>query len=252
MKISSIKKYIYSLITIIIIFVIWQLIASIKDNEMIYPSLVVIFKRIFDIFKDYHNILTILLVIPKVLLVIIISFLISIIIGYLYYLIPASFNFIRPILTILKVAPFAAIAVYIIMAVNRNTAPYILTLFVSLPIMMESVISSIDNLGKEIKDDISMLNISVTRKFFSGIFPICLPFIILSFLQSFGLGIKTMIMGEYLCSKTNSIGGILYDHKSATNYDYILAWLIILVILTSIIDLIISYIGKRITNKTIN
>ena len=252
MKTSSIKRITFVFVTVFTIFLIWELISLSKNNEIIYPSIFTIFERIFSELKNLKNIGIILLIIPKVLLVVLISALIAILIGYLYYLLPSSIYFIRPLIVILKVAPFASIAVYVIMAVSRASAPYVLTFFVSLPIIMEGLISSVDNIDRGIKDDLELLNVSKFRKYLSVVFPLIINNFITTILQVFGLGIKTMIMGEYLCSKDNTIGGILYAYKSSLGYDYILAWLIIIVFVCSIIDLIIRLINKRINKMIIN
>ena len=243
------KKYIYSILTIILLFVIWQVIASIKDVELIYPSLGTIFKRISETLSTWDSVSAILLTFVKVLISVLICLIISFIITFLYYLIPSSTYIIRPIVTIMKVAPFAAIAVYLFLAISSTAAPYILTSFVVLPIMIESFISGVDNLNKEIDDDLKTLDISKFRKFFVGIVPILFPTIIMSLLSSFGLGFKTMIMGEYICSTNHSIGGYIYDYKSSTSYDYILAWVVILVFLIGLIDLLIRFMGNKIKNK---
>lgn len=246
MKDSLYKKIIFTLLAILIIFSIWGIFAKIKDNDMIYPTLQNIFECIFEELGKWENIKIILLIIPKVLLVVLISLGISLLLGLLYYLLPSSIYFFRPFINILKVAPFAAIAVYIIMAVSRKIASNILSFLVVFPIMIEGVISSIDNVDKSLKDDLKLLNNGELNKFFNGYVPLIMPGIIVSFLQSFGLGLKSMIMGEYLCSTNNSLGGILYSYKSVPAYDYILAWVIIIVVVVALIDLLIRVIGKKV------
>lgn len=250
MKDSLYKKIFYTIIAVILIFIIYSVFAAIKNNDLIYPSLFNIFNCIYKEITNLKNIGIILLIIPKVLLVVFISLFISLLIGLIYYILPNSIYFFRPFINILKVAPFAAIAVYIIMAVSRNIAPSILCYLVCFPLMAEGVINAIDNVDETLKDDLKLLDNGNMNKFIHGYVPLIMPTIIMAFLQSFGLGLKSMIMGEYLCSTNNSIGGILYNYKSALAYNYILAWLIIIVIVVSIIDLIIRLIGKKVLKYT--
>ena len=118
--------------------------------------------------------------------------------------------------------------------------------FVIFPIVLEGFLTSIDRVDKSIKDDLQLLPIPLFRKFFSGFIPICMPYIVMSVLQSFGLGIKTMIMAEYLCNIEGSIGEVVYNIKYTMDFDVLLAWLVVIVIFVCIIDVIIRYISKKI------
>jgi ABC-type nitrate/sulfonate/bicarbonate transport system permease component len=70
------------------------------------------------------------------------------------------------------------------------------------------------------------------------------PYLFISFFQTFGLGLKVMVTSEYLSQTKNSIGKALYNAQSNIALDEILAWSIIIVIFVGISDIIIKRLSK--------
>ena len=145
----------------------------------------------------------------------------------------------------MKAIPFIIISVYlwIIFFNNRIMAVYILCFLVIYPIILEGLIAAIDNIDKEIKDELAMLPKGPILKFTKVYFPLFMPYVTMTILQSFGLGIKVMIMGEYLFSIENTLGNSLIYYRDG-NYDLILAWLILIIILVCLIDFLIKKIKE--------
>ena len=246
MKASLLKKSGYFFLGVLIILALYQVFASLKQDELVYPNILKIFKQVGLIFINGDSYLRILKTILRVILIILTSVILSSILGFAYYKFPSISYFFYPLINILKAAPFAIIAIYLFLAIGNKNAPYVMCFFVIFPIVLEGFLTSIDRVDKSIKDDLQLLPIPLFRKFFSGFIPICMPYIVMSILQSFGLGIKTMIMAEYLCNIEGSIGEVVYNIKYTMDFDVLLAWLVVIVIFVCIIDAVIRLISKRI------
>lgn len=59
-------------------------------------------------------------------------------------------------------------------------------------------------------------------------------------LQSAGLGIKVLVMAEYLSQTKHSIGNALYLSKVNLAYDEVFAWTILLIILAVVFEILIE------------
>lgn len=70
-------------------------------------------------------------------------------------------------------------------------------------------------------------------------FPMIKNYVLLSFLQSFGLGIKVLVMAEFLAQSKNSIGNSIYLAKVNIQYDLVFAWTIILIVISFVIEYMI-------------
>jgi NitT/TauT family transport system permease protein len=67
-------------------------------------------------------------------------------------------------------------------------------------------------------------------------------------LQSLGLGLKVMIMAEYLAQTDNSIGKAISFARVNLAYDEIFAWTLLLIIIAVLFELLINH-YKPITDK---
>lgn len=244
---STIKKYSLGIISIVSIFLLWQVIVIIKNDAFIFPGVLEILKSSFKIITNKSDLIVLSNTLFKLIIVIIISLLLAGIVAFIYIIFPSSVYFFRPIINILKAAPFAVISIYIFYAFyqTKEIAPGIVTFLVVLPLSFEGLIGAIDNIDKNLIDDMKMLEISTFKKFIYVYIPICVPFIVTTLLQSFGLGLKVMIMSEFMSQVDKTIGGALFNIKYNYDYAYLLGWLVIIITIVSIIDMLIRIISKR-------
>lgn len=241
---STTKKYLLSALSVFVIFLAWQVLSIVKDNEFVFPNVGIILQRAFQLIIDPKQLGYLFSTLTRVFIVLGISLILSFLIVFIYLLAPTSISFLNPIINILKAAPFAIISVYIFVAFDRDFAPYLISFFVIFPICLEGLIIATDNVDRNIKDELALLDISSIKKYTKVYLPICTPYIVMSILQSFGLGFKSMIMAEYICQIENSMGGVIVDAKYALDFTYVLAWLVIIVIIVCIIEFIIKKIAR--------
>jgi ABC-type nitrate/sulfonate/bicarbonate transport system permease component len=62
-----------------------------------------------------------------------------------------------------------------------------------------------------------------------------------SLLQSLGLGIKVLVMSEYLAQTQQSIGNELYMAKTNIEFSEVFAWSFILITIALLFELIINH-----------
>ena len=243
---STIKKYSLGIISVISIFILWQVVVIVKNDNFIFPSVYEIFKNSFNILINKSDLIVLSNTLLKLVVVILISLFISIVLSFVYIILPSSIYFFRPLINLLKAAPFAVVSIYIFYAFygTKEIAPGIVTFLVVLPLAFEGLIGAIDNMDKNMIDDLKMLNINTFNKFIYVYIPLCIPYIVTTLLQSFGLGLKVMIMSEFMSSVDGTVGGALFNIKYNYDYAYLLGWLIIIITIVSIIDMIIRIISK--------
>lgn len=244
---STYKKYTLGIISIVSIFLLWQLVVIIKDDTFIFPSVMEILKSSFKIITNQTDLFVLGNTILKLIIVILISLLLSATFAFIYIIVPSSIYFFRPIINLLKAAPFAVISIYIFYAFYqvKEIAPGIVTFLVVLPLSFEGLVGAINNIDKNLIDDLKMLEISVIKKFIYIYIPLCIPYIVTTILQSFGLGLKVMIMSEFMSQVDNTIGGTLFNIKYNYDYAYLLGWLVIIITIVSIVDMLIRIISKK-------
>lgn len=248
MKASTTKNKIinYSLTvsSILLIVLIWSIISISYKNEMIFPNINQILNAFINIFKSTNNINAILITFLRVIITVIICFIISILIVGLYILIPNSIHFFKPLIQIMRSTPLAVISIFIFILIGDKLGPFVITILMSLPITIEGLITSVDEINKDIIDELKTYKGSTIIKIKDIYIPIIFPFIIMTLIQTLGMSFKVMIMGEYICQTDTSIGKILYGIKANLEMDSLIAYGILIVLVVSIIELIIKEIKK--------
>lgn len=243
------SKYLFFTSTIVLVILAWFIVSTIAKNEFIFPNIKQIFNSFIYIIT-HKEILMLLSIVLKVLLCVVISTLISLFIVILYMLKKETIAFFEPILTFFRVVPILGIIVYLFLVFNEIVTPYIITIIVIIPLMVEALKTAFDNLDPNLMDALKLEKISFFKKVFRVYLPIIAPYFFMALMQSFGLGIKSMIMGEYLCYTPNSIGSTLYDVKLSDS-SMLIAWLILIFIVTAMIEVGIKKFKKTVEQKNL-
>ncbi len=242
------KKIIIYLISIICIILGLYLIFFIIDNDIIFPSPYNILIALINLLKEQKT----YIILGYSFLRLIISLLLSFLIGGTLGILAGKFNsfrvFIKPFMTILRSVPLASIIVIIIVILDFNKSPYVITLIMLIPIIYEAFLNGILNLDKDLMDVWKLESNMNEKVLINIIFPLAKPFITTAFIQSVGLGIKVLIMAEFICNTNNSIGKALVNSANYLEYDNVFAWTILAILFVIIIENIpklINYIEKR-------
>ena len=82
MKASLLKKSGYFFLGVLIILALYQIFASLKQDELVYPNILKIFKQVGLIFINGDSYLRILKTILRVILIILTSVILSSILGF--------------------------------------------------------------------------------------------------------------------------------------------------------------------------
>ena len=131
--------------------------------------------------------------------------------------------------------------------------PFVLVVMVTVPIIVEGLITAYDNIDKGIMDVLKLEKISFLKKLFVIYIPLMMPYILMALLQSISLGIKALIMGEFLTGYSSkdifSIGKILYAYQDDTGV--VMFILILLFVISIICEIIVKLLQKNIKNNLI-
>ena len=103
-----------------------------------------------------------------------------------------------------------------------------------------------ENINKEILDEVKLTSSNNLKVLFKVHLPIIFPTILTAIIQSIGLGLKVLVMAEYISQPDYSIGNeFVYYKDIAMEMEYLYAWSIILVLFVLSVEILISYISKK-------
>lgn len=247
-KISILANYSFLISGIIAILLIYFLV-SYFGNQFVFPQLSEIFFEFGKFFYSYKEASYLIFSFLRVIISISISFIISLFLTFVFVLYKPLLNFFKPILYIFKVAPLAAITMFLYISIPTYIIPFVVSAMILIPLFLESNITAITNINKDILDDLALLEANVFIKFFKVFLPIIFPYIIMSLLQGFGLCFKIVVMSEYLVLQKNSLGILIATYKDSLNTAGLLGCILIIVFYVVIFEIIIFLIKKYFNKK---
>ena len=239
------NKNTYFILGVLFIFVIWDLGKIYYNNDYIVPGVKQTFSSLFELLIDGYTYKVLAYTLSRLIISTGICFLIGVVLATLSKMSYHFKSFIRPLMTLFKTLPIAVLIILLLVMLKANSLYYIVGVVV-LPLIYEATINGLEAIDKNIVDEVKMLsnlNFTVVRKVY---LPLTLPYVFTSLLQSFGLGLKVLVMAEFISNAKHSIGYeiMLYkDHYNEMSYVY--AWSIILIIFVLFVDYLINIIQKR-------
>ncbi|NLD26196.1 MAG: ABC transporter permease subunit [Acholeplasmataceae bacterium] len=235
----------YILLGVIAILLFWTISSLIIDNSLVLPGLDEVFLAFGNVLGDLSTYGLIIRTILKLVLIISVSLLIAFSFAILSYLSTKFEYFLKPVFVLIKTVPIIAIIILLLIFFGNRRSPYIMTALVVLPIMYEGLLGSLKNINQEIIDDVKTLGKVNFRVIKDLYFPLILPYFITTIIQSLGIGLKVMVMGEFIAQPNRSIGYVLQLERSNLNTPVILVWSIILIAIVLLFEIMIAKISKH-------
>lgn len=239
------KKAIWMTSSIFTLFLIWVIAYVAIDHPIILPLPDQVFRAIGSIFTNKVSLTAIALTVFRLLISILLSAFLGIVFGVISGFKSRIALFLKPYVTILRTIPVISIVVILLILFGLTYTPYLITFLMVFPIIYTGVLEGFHQMDKELLDvyRLEQHDWKLALKYIY--FPMIKNYVLLSFLQSFGLGIKVLVMAEYLAQSRNSIGNSIYLAKINIQYDFVFAWTIVLIVISFMIEFMIHKYQKK-------
>lgn len=243
---NSIAKKTSFVLGILFIFIVWIIGEALIENSYIMPSVGDTFKALIDLFTKTHTYKVLGYTLLRLGISVIGCFVLGIILALLAYKFKGVKWFFKPSISLFKTLPIAVVILLLWVLLKKEMAPYYIISVVILPVVYEAILIGLENISSDILDEVK-LNCGITPKvIFKVLLPIVFPAILTALIQSIGLGLKVLIMAEYIMNTEYSIGNeFIYYKDVAMEMEYLYAWSIVLVMFVLTFEIIVSYISKK-------
>jgi len=244
---KSTKIVIYTCAGAILLFFLWWAIAAII-NAPVFPTPITIIPIYFSFLGKGDTYLAIGGTLLRILISFAISFVLGMILGVLagyFYRLEAI---LRPAITILRTLPTAAVVLVLISLIRPFMLPIIVTSLVMFPLFYEAFCNGVKNINDNLKDELEMNGANPINSFFKVYIPTIMPYILLSIVQSLGLGMKVSIMAEILSSTyINGLGQLIRFYATVKiDSASTIALSLIAITIIVIFDIVLHYLKKGI------
>ncbi len=252
-KSFSIKKLniLFSLLSVLAVFVVWIIAYFCVANEYVIASPISSLVFLFSLYKDAFFWKSLLWTLLRV----IVAFFICLCLGALIAVISSVFKsanyFLKPIITIIRTLPTAAIVLIILIMTmtNRRVTPIYVTMLVMLPLLTSTIYSAIMQVDSGLMDMARVYNLSRMQIIAKIYIPTALPYFLNQVGHIFSFGVKVMISAEILCGTKTSIGGLIQASSSFVEMPALFAYTIVAVIIGIVAELLCALIYKLLVRR---
>ncbi|MDD4078003.1 MAG: ABC transporter permease subunit [Bacilli bacterium] len=235
----------YTFYGVVFIFVIWLIASVIINNVFVLPSIKLVFTSLFDLLKEKGTYVVLFATVLRLLVTVAMSFLIALLLASLAVVSKRFTQFIRPLIILLKTIPVASIIIILLIIVGHERSPLFITALVVLPILYEGILGGMHTIDKTIIEEVKMIsniNHHIVRQIF---IPLVFPAMITALIQSIGLGLKVMVMSEFIAQPNHSIGKMILIEKQHLEMARVFAWTLLIIVIIMAIEWLIYRIKKH-------
>lgn len=239
------EKEFYFWIGIGAVLLTWIILSLTLNNSVAIPS-------IWDTVKELGNILSkgrSYAILGATLLRLIIAIGISFILGLTLSFLSYKYNrvkwFLKPIVSVIRSIPVVAIIVIILMLTKVKYASMVICGFVAFPIIYTTLLEGMDSIESDLLDDVKTLSDIDFKMVIKLLIPLMSQYLLIALVSATGLGLKVLVMSEFIAAPKYSIAREMSNYQSAFEMSGIFAWVIIMLAFI----LLFEYLIKSIESK---
>lgn len=234
------KKTLGSLfLGIIFIILLWHISSVLINNSIVIPEVSSVISALGNLLSSINTYYILIQTIIRLLVIVSLSFLIALVLVTLSIYSKYIGFFLKPTISFIRATPIVSIIIVLLVIIGNNKTPAIVTSFILIPIFYESLLMGINSIDQNVLDDVKTISNFSFPVLFRIYIPLVFTEIITSLLQAFGLGLKSLVMSEFIAQPKNSIGYEILQSKNDLRMEYVFAWTIIIVFLVLVFEQIL-------------
>lgn len=234
---------------ILTIVFLWIILSNIYNNSIVIPKIKDVLKALIELFSQKRIYVLLFTMLLRILLTVSISLGIALFFSLMAYKFKCIGNYLLPIISLLKTTPVIAIIILLILSVGMELTPYVATSFVIIPMIYEAIIAGLESIDDAITDDIKTVTNINLKVLFSFYIPLIISNIVTVLIQSFGLGLKVMLMAEYISPKNNTFGAEIRRYNENLEMEKVFAIILVVIVIVMVVDFILKTIKEKTESK---
>lgn len=236
-KPSTAVSHALSTFSVLLVLVIWQIYSIRVNNPHLMPDPQSVFNSLLDLLGESGTYLIIFTTIKRFIISMAIAIGFGFVLGMfggIYYQLESM---LKPIVVSLRTLPIVSIIVIVLILYGNDVSLYIISFLLLFPIIYQSELDGVKNINQTLREVLWMeedkISFTAVRMVY---FPLALPHLRTGIIQAAGLGIKVLVVAEYVAQTKVSIGRELYMGRINLEYANVFAWTLILIFIVLVVE----------------
>jgi len=238
------------LIAVLIWLLIWQFASVFIKQEMLLASPISVLDTLSKLIFEKSFWMSIIFSLSRVISGFSLAFTFGIIFAGLAY----KFNFINiflnPIMGIIKTTPVVSYIILSLLFFSSKNLPIFISFLMTLPIIYVNISEGLENTDKKLLEMAKIFNVSKFKQIIYIYLSHLTPFLVSACSLSLGLCWKSAITAEVLALPNGSIGENIYQAKIFVDTKTLLAWTVVVIIISFSFEKLFLTILKKIIKIT--
>jgi len=240
-----IKKAIRYTVVGVIWLALWQIVAMIVDQELLFPAPLPVLSRIgeFLITPDFYKTVGISLL--RVLAGMLAGILIGIFGGVTCRISRFARDFFTPMLAIIKSTPVSSFIILLVLWLSRDVTPMVISAIMVVPVVWANIDAGIAQTDSSLLEMSKVYGMSPFKRVTDIYVPSVYPYFLSAMRSSLGMAWKAGIAAEVLLQPIISVGKQIFESKYMLETRDLFAWTVVVIILSVLIELLLVLVFKR-------
>lgn len=240
-KPSITTSHFLSTSTIFILLLAWQIYAIEVNNPYLMPRPNQVFDSLKLLLVEWDTYIVILTTLKRLIFSMAISIFFGMVLGLIsgvHYELEAL---LKPIVISLRTLPVISIVIIVLILYGNTFSLYLISFLLLFPIIYQAELDGIKNIDNTLKEVLKLDCDKCTMQTMRMVYlPLSIPFLRTGVIQSAGLGIKVLVVSEFIAQSKISIGKEIYFSRLNLEYSNVFAWTFILIFIVLIIEHLVN------------
>ncbi len=230
---------------------IWQMTAMGVGQELLFPSPLSVLLRLWEMLGTAGFYKTVGISVLRVGAGMLAGLAIGALGGTLTAFLRPARDFFAPMLAIIKSTPVASFIILLVLWLDRDTTPIVISAIMVLPVVWSNVETGFSETDKALLEVARVYRMPRGRRIAQIYLPSVEPYFLSAMRSSLGLSWKAGIAAEVLLQPLISIGKQIFEAKYMLETVDLFAWTVVVIVLSVIIEKLIVLLFSKKLRKAV-
>ncbi|MBV1759020.1 MAG: ABC transporter permease subunit [Dethiosulfatibacter sp.] len=227
------------LIGIVIILTVWQVLYMLINRDIYLPSPLNVIRSFVQITTDKDFFTIVSSTTFRVLLSFALSTFFGVLIGIACGLNKTVYQIFEPVIVLIRSTPVISIIIIALIWFRSDNAPVFTGFLMCFPVIWSNVVQGIKSTNQHLIEMSKIYKVNPVQIIRTIYIPSARPFIAAGLTTSLGLAWKVIAAAEVLSLPKYGIGSKLHDSKIYLESDKLLAWTLLIIIISYLFELML-------------
>lgn len=226
---------------------LWALLAKAIDQPLLMPTPLAVGKKLIELLPSPAFYMTLGTTLLRTLAAYILGILCAIVLGMLCLRFSAIELLLSPLLSAVRATPVTSFIVLALVWLSSPRVPILTGFLMTLPVVYQSLVQAVRSIDPKLLEMAKMYRFGRLGTLRHVIVPSVLPAFVGSCLAAIGLCWKAVVAAEVIGVPKLAVGSRLYEAKIYLETDSLLAWTLTIIVLSVLLEAVLTRLARRIT-----